>query len=63
MRRSRSTELIEPDSKIDRTFRRLLKERRDRKKVMAEQNQRKALRDYDVSSLSGDNSCNIAPII
>ena len=43
MRCSRSAELIEPDSEIDRAFRRLLKERRDREKAMAEQNERKVL--------------------
>ena len=63
MRRSRSAELTEPDSDIDITFRRLLMERRDREKAMAEQNERKALRDYAVHSLTGANSCIIAPII
>jgi len=38
----------------------LLKERRDREKAMAEENERKTLRDYDVPSLTGTNSCIIA---
>ena len=63
MRCSRSAELIEPDPEIDRTFRRLLKERRDREKVMAKQNERKALKDYVVPSLTGANSCITVPII
>ena len=63
MRHSRSAELIEPDPEIDRTFRRLLKERRDQEKAMADQNERKALRDYDVPSLTRANLCIIAPII
>ena len=57
MRHFRSAKLIEPDSKIDRIFRRLLKERRDQEKAMTEQNERKALRDYIVSSLTEANSC------
>ena len=63
MRRSRSIELLEPDSEIDRTFRRLLKEKRDREKVMKDQNKKKALRDYVVPSLTAANSCIIVPII
>jgi len=53
MRHSTSTELLKPDPEIDRTFKHLLKERRDWEKVMAEKNKRKALRDYIVPALTG----------
>jgi len=41
----------------------LLKERGDREKAMAEQNERKALRDYAVPLITRANSCIIAPTI
>ena len=63
MRCSRSSELLESDPEIDRTFRRLLKEKRDQEKAMEDQNESKALRDYDVPFLTGDNLCIIVPTI
>jgi len=63
MRCFRSSELLEPDSEIDRTFRRLLKEKQDREKAIEDQNEKKALRDYAVPSLTGANSCIITPTI
>ena len=63
MRCSRSAKLIESDPEINRTFRYLLKERQDREKAMAEQNERRTLRDYIVLSLTGANSRIIAPTI
>ena len=41
MRRSRSAELLESDPEINRTFRRLLKEKQDREKAMEDQNEEK----------------------
>jgi len=63
MRHSRSAELIESDPEIDKTFNRLLKKRLDREKAMAKQNERQALRDYAVPSLTRANSCIITPTI
>ena len=50
MRHSRSSETLESDPKIGRTFRRLLKERRDQEKTITDQEER---RDYVVPSLIG----------
>jgi len=51
-----SSETLEPDPEIDNTFRCLLKERRDKEKAMADQEERKTLRDYVVPSLTGATS-------
>jgi len=61
MRRFRSGEILEPDPEINRTFRRLLKKKRE--KAMEDRNKKIALRNYVFSSLNVANSCIIAPII
>ena len=63
MRHSRSSDTLVLDPEIDRTFRRLLKERREREKKIEEQQKRKVLRDYVVPSLIGATSCIITTTI
>ena len=45
------------DPEIDRTLRRLFKEKKDREAVMACQEERRVLRDYSIPSLIGATSC------
>jgi len=63
MRSSKSFDLLEPDPEIERTIRRLLKEKKDREAIMAHPKKRKALRDYAVKSTSAATSCIIKLMI
>ena len=51
------------DPEIDKTLRRLFKEKKDREAVMACQEERRALRDYAIPSLIGIISCIKKPTI
>ena len=48
MRRSENFELLPIDPKVERTYRRLIKEKKDREMIMAYNEEKKALRDYVV---------------
>jgi len=56
-------ESSELDLEIERTIRRLLKEKREREMEMANNEERKALRDYTIQSTSTATSCIIKPTI
>ena len=58
MQRSRSSDLFAADHKIDRTYSRILKEKKDREIVIVTNyEEKKALRDYAIISLIGVTSC------
>ena len=63
MLQSGSSNLIESDPEIKRTIRRLLKAKREQEAKMANNEDRKALRDYVVQSTSAATSCIIKPTI
>ena len=63
MRSSESSDPLEPDPEIERTIRRLLKEKRDYGATTANTEKRKTLQDYIVQSTSAATSCIIKPII
>ena len=57
MQCSRSSDLLTIDPKIESTYICLLKENKDREVVMASNEEKNALQDYAIPSLTGATSC------
>ena len=57
------SELLPPDPEIEKTYRRLLRKKKDRETTMANNEDKKVLRDYAVLSLTSTTSCIWKPTI